>query len=163
MTENERIKQVRKSMNLTLETFGQRVGVTKAAISRVENGFRSVTDQMRRSICREFGVNEDWLLTGEGEMFVHAPSSDVGALAEKYRLTPEAQVMIERFIQLSPEIQKGILDYILDVAAVINGERPGQSKAEKLAQYAKELDEAEEAAERSSASQTSDGDTAKMA
>ena len=163
MTENERVKLVRNEKSLTQDDFGNAIGVTRAAIANIENGKRNVTDQMRRSICREFGVNEDWLLTGEGDMFAHTAASDVGALAEKYRLTPEAQVMIERFIRLGPEVQKGILDYILDVAAVINGERPGQSKAEKLAQYAKELDEAEEAAERSSASQTSDGDTAKMA
>ena len=160
MTENERIKEVRAETNLTMEEFGKRIGVTRATISRIESGKITVTGQVHRSICREFGVNEDWLLTGEGEMFVHAPSSDVGALAEKYRLTPEAQVMIERFIQLSPEIQKGILDYILDVAAVINGTNNRElTKEEKVAGYRRELDEEEEAAERSSALQTQSDDT----
>lgn len=66
---NERIRELRKHLNLTLEEFGKKVGVTKAAIGRIEKGERSVTDQMFLSICREFNVNEEWLRTGDGEMF----------------------------------------------------------------------------------------------
>ena len=85
-------------------------------------------------------------------------------IAEKYNLSPEVRILIERFIVLRPEIQKGIMDYVLDVANVINGMYSTElTKAEKLAQYKKELDEAEEAAEKSSVSQTPDGDTEKMA
>lgn len=65
---NERIKEIRKYHNLTLEKFGERLGVGKTAISRLENGVNNVTDQMIKSICREFAVNEHWLRTGEGDM-----------------------------------------------------------------------------------------------
>lgn len=68
MNPNERVCDVRNHFNLTLEAFGKRLGVTKVAISNIEKGNRSLTDQMCRAICREFGVNEVWLLTGEGEM-----------------------------------------------------------------------------------------------
>ena len=67
---NERIRQLRKSLGLTLEEFGAKVGVTKTAVSRLENGERNLTDQMFLSICREWNVNEEWLRTGEGDMFV---------------------------------------------------------------------------------------------
>lgn len=67
---NERIKELRKSLNLTLEKFGDRLGVTKVTVSRLENGERNVTDQMFKSICREFNVSENWLRTGKGEMYV---------------------------------------------------------------------------------------------
>ena len=67
---NERIRQLRKSLGLTLEEFGAKVGVGKTAISNIENGNRNLTDQMFLSICREWNVNEEWLRTGEGEMFV---------------------------------------------------------------------------------------------
>ncbi len=70
MTQNERVKEVRKSLNLTLEKFGERVGVGKTAISNIEKGNRNLTEQMTKSICREFGVDYIWLTTGEGEMFV---------------------------------------------------------------------------------------------
>ena len=66
---NERIKVLRKELGLTLDKFGERLGVTKTTISRLENGINNVTEQMIKSICREFNVNENWLRTGEGEMF----------------------------------------------------------------------------------------------
>lgn len=70
MTQGERIKEVRNSLGLTLEKFGEKLGVTKTAISRIEKGERSLTEQMTKSICREFSVDYIWLTTGEGEMFV---------------------------------------------------------------------------------------------
>ena len=68
---NERIKQIRTSLNLTLEKFGERLGVTKTAISNIEKGNRSVTEQMFKSVCREYNVNPQWLATGEGDMFIN--------------------------------------------------------------------------------------------
>ena len=72
MTQGERIKDVRNSLGLTLEKFGEKLGVTKTAISRLEKGERSLTEQMTKSICREFSVDYMWLTTGEGEMFVES-------------------------------------------------------------------------------------------
>lgn len=66
---NERIKFLRKKLGLTLDKFGERLGVTKTTISRLENGVNNVTEQMIKSICREFDVNEGWLRTGEGDPF----------------------------------------------------------------------------------------------
>ena len=68
-SENERIKEVRKTMNLTLEAFGQRVGMKKSSLSHMENGTNAVSGQLRTAVCREFHVREEWLRTGEGEMF----------------------------------------------------------------------------------------------
>lgn len=70
MTQGERVKEVRKSLGLTLEKFGARLGVTKQTVSRIENGVNNVTEQMTKAICREFNVDYVWLTTGEGEMFV---------------------------------------------------------------------------------------------
>ena len=70
MTQGERIKEVRNSLGLTREKFGDRLGVTKVAISNIEKGNRNLTEQMTKSICREFSVDYIWLTTGDGEMFV---------------------------------------------------------------------------------------------
>lgn len=68
---NERIKYLRKEMlKLTQEKFGERLGVGKSVLSQIENGRSGVTEQMFRSICREFSVNEDWLRNGTGDPFV---------------------------------------------------------------------------------------------
>lgn len=72
MTQNERIKEVRKSLGLTLEKFGERIGLKKSAVSLIENGKNSVTDANVKAICREFNVDYIWLTTGEGEMFVES-------------------------------------------------------------------------------------------
>ncbi|MCI6356132.1 MAG: helix-turn-helix domain-containing protein [Gemmiger formicilis] len=66
---NKRIKMVRKSKGLTLEKFGERIGITASACSTIENGKNNASDQTIRSICREFNVSENWLRTGEGEMY----------------------------------------------------------------------------------------------
>lgn len=70
MTQGERVKEIRKSLGLTLEKFGEKLGVGKTAISKIEKEENNLTEQMTKSICREFGVDYIWLTTGEGEMFV---------------------------------------------------------------------------------------------
>lgn len=65
---NNRIKQLRKDQGLTLEAFGSRIGVTRAAVSNIENGRSNPSDQLILSICREFKVKEEWLRDGTGEM-----------------------------------------------------------------------------------------------
>ena len=70
MTQGERVKEIRKSLSLTLEKFGERIGVGKSTISDIENGRRSLSEHMTKSICREFNVDYIWLTTGDKEMFL---------------------------------------------------------------------------------------------
>lgn len=70
MTCGERVKELRKTLGLTLEKFGEPLGVTKVAISNIENDNRNMTEQMTKAICREYNVSEEWLRNGTGEMFV---------------------------------------------------------------------------------------------
>lgn len=69
MDEGRRVRELRKELQLTLEKFGKPLGVGKTAISKIENGERGLTDRMILAICREYNVDENWLRTGEGEMF----------------------------------------------------------------------------------------------
>ena len=66
----DRIKQVRKSQNLTQTAFGDIIGVKGNTITNYETGLRNPTDAVIKSICREFGVSEEWLRTGKGNMLV---------------------------------------------------------------------------------------------
>ena len=70
MTQNERVKEIRQTLNLTLEKFGEPIGLKKSALSLIENGMNSLTDANIKAICREFGVDYIWLTTGDGEMFI---------------------------------------------------------------------------------------------
>lgn len=65
-----RIKQIRKDHKLTQVEFGERIGVKGNTVTNYETGLRNPTDAVILAICREFGINKDWLLTGEGEMKV---------------------------------------------------------------------------------------------
>lgn len=74
MTLGERIKKLRKELDLTQQEFADRIGIKRNSIAQVELG-RNTSDQTIISICREFNVNEAWLRTGEGEMFVQMTRS----------------------------------------------------------------------------------------
>ncbi len=65
----DRIKELRKALQLTQSEFGERLGVGKTAISKIERGDNGTTEQTLRSICREFGASYVWLTTGAGSMF----------------------------------------------------------------------------------------------
>lgn len=114
---NERIKELRKALGLTLEKFGERLGVSRAALSNIENGNRSVTDQMFKSVCREFSVNEEWLRTGEGNMFL-IPDDEDAALVSEVLENPDVKFyqmmlnMVRTYKQLSPESKKVVEDFI---------------------------------------------------
>lgn len=66
---NERIRLLRKELGLNQSDFGNKIGVKQGTVAGYESGARTPLDAVVSSICREFDVNEEWLLTGEGEMF----------------------------------------------------------------------------------------------
>ena len=121
---NDRLRLVRKSLRMTQEEFGRRVGVKGAAISKLESGDRNLTDQMAITLCREFRINETWLRTGEGEMFTPINNGVIAQLAKEYDLDEISQRTLEIFINLPPEYQrtlKAVARYLLDEAKQ-NGE-----------------------------------------
>ncbi len=70
MHTGERIKYLRTELlHLTLEELGSILGLGKSALSKLERGENNPTPQLTKSICREFGVREEWLRDGEGEPF----------------------------------------------------------------------------------------------
>lgn len=69
ITINEQIKLLRKTLDLTQQKFADRIGLKQNSIALIESGKRNISDQAILSICREFHVNDEWLRTGEGDMF----------------------------------------------------------------------------------------------
>lgn len=74
---NSRIKELRKALKLNQAEFGDRIGLKQSAVANYESGTRSPLDAVISSICKEYKVNESWLRTGEGEMFVSRPEEDI--------------------------------------------------------------------------------------
>ena len=79
---NARIKELRKTLKLTQEEFGSRVGVKGNTIGNYELSLRNPSDAIIPSMCREFNVNEDWLRHGKGEMFLPV-EDEVGEIVSK--------------------------------------------------------------------------------
>lgn len=106
-TYGERLRKLRKHFGLTLEQFGNRLGVQRNTISRLEREVNGLTDQMATAICREYGVSEKWLRDGDGEMFVSLSRSEkiarfAGELMREE--TPEfRRQIIEIFADLNDE------------------------------------------------------------
>ena len=97
---NERIKTLRKSLGLTLEKFGERIGIKKNSLSQIENGKNNVTEQVFKSICREFNVNENWLRNGEGKMFLPTDrKSEINKLTQQL-LNEESDSFKNRFVNM---------------------------------------------------------------
>lgn len=78
---NQRIRAVRESLGLSQEKFALSIDLTKNYISLVETGKRQLADRTIADLCRVYNVNEHWLRTGEGEMYVvHTVEDALGDL-----------------------------------------------------------------------------------
>jgi len=85
-----RVRTVRQSLNLTQREFAKQVGLAQTALSMIEVGKNSLTDKILKLICAEFGVNETWMRTGNGEMMKESPRlKELGDILVD--LTPETQ------------------------------------------------------------------------
>lgn len=104
MTQGERVKELRKTLSLTLEKFGQRIGVGKSTVSDLENGRRSFSEHMTKSICREFSADYMWLTTGEGEMFIDSDDDFIERIDRIMAGEDEARKNLFKFmLELSDE------------------------------------------------------------
>lgn len=115
MTQGERVRSVRKELNLTLEKFGEKLGVSKGAISAIEIGTRNLTEQMTKSICREYNVNYDYLVNGEGEMFDDLPQTVLDELCMQYDCDDFDRVLIEEYLKLNTNDRQIIKNFIKNV------------------------------------------------
>lgn len=119
MRTGERVKEIRKTLNLTLEKFGEKLGVGKTAISKIEKDERNLTDQMAKSICREYNVNYDYLIYEEGEMFSDLPQTILDELCAQYSLNDFDKAIIELYVntplELRQEVKKKMKEFIQKV------------------------------------------------
>lgn len=120
MTIGERIKYLRKKeFCLTMEKFGEKLGVKKNTVSQWESDTNKLPDQMFKSICREFNVNEEWLRDGTGDILI-IPEDETAALVEdlltdKDNVTYRAILsLVKTYQQLSPESKKIVDNFIHD-------------------------------------------------
>lgn len=104
MTQGERIREVRKALGLTLEKFGEKIGMKKNSVSQLENGKNSVTERVVKAICREYNVDYMWLTTGDGEMFIDTDDDFIERIDRIMAGEDEARKSLFKFmLELSDE------------------------------------------------------------
>ncbi|NSE43274.1 helix-turn-helix transcriptional regulator [Dorea longicatena] len=123
MTQGERIKAVRKELGLTLEKFGEKLGAKKNTMSAIETGRNSLTDQMARSICREYNVDYDFLMYGEGEMFTDLPKTIVDELCMQFDLDDFDRAVVEMYLDLPAELRQAIKAKVKDMVQKVDWDK----------------------------------------
>lgn len=109
---NERLKELRKYLNMSQKEFAQKLGITDSGLSKLENEKRNLTEQTIISICREFNVNRAWLVEGIGDMFSNLPETIIDELALQYDLSENEKSLVKRFCKLSKEQRTIIMNWL---------------------------------------------------
>nr|DAP18331.1 MAG TPA: helix-turn-helix domain protein [Caudoviricetes sp.] len=103
---NERVKAIRKDKMLSGEKFGEKIGVKRSAISKIESGLVGLSESNIKAICREFDVNEEWLRYGKGEMYLKLDREDEIAKLTKELLSEEEDSFKNRLISALANLSK---------------------------------------------------------
>ncbi|RHP69030.1 XRE family transcriptional regulator [Clostridium sp. OF03-18AA] len=125
----DRLKRLRKELDLTQEAFASRIGSVQNTITGYESGRRNPSAPVISLICREFDVNEEWLRNGTGEMFAPESNDELEALAKKYNLSNADQVLIEKYVNLKAGSRETIINFMIDVVAALDGAADQNDKA----------------------------------
>ncbi len=114
MTVNERIKELRISQGLTMEQFGERIGIKRSSISLIESGKNNPSDQTIMLICREFGYNEEWLRDGiEPKKPTSDEDMEYGQICAELGISDNrAKQIILNYGRFSPDDKKLFWEYI---------------------------------------------------
>lgn len=116
---HERLKKLRKILDLTQQEFAERIGSKRNTVAKYETAANTPSAAVVSLICREFNVREEWLRNGEGEIFRPKPSDILDQLAYKYKLFNFDYVMIEKFLAMPPDLRRAIYDHFHDVDAAL--------------------------------------------
>jgi transcriptional regulator, XRE family len=108
-----RIKELRNYLGMSGEVFGEKLGLTKQTISRLENGVNGITEQTIKLICQEFNVNEKWLRTGEGEMFEPIDEKELREKLLNDHANPNHDPARAAFIKAVVDLSDTELDIVL--------------------------------------------------
>lgn len=155
----QRVKDIRLTLNKTQEEFGAQIGIKKNSLSQIENGKNALTQQNIVAICKTFHVSENWLRTGEGQMFIEVTRADELARLIEETMSDESGEIKRRIatavLRLTPDQLRACTDWIKETFGLV--EAPAADREltidEKVENYRREL-EAEEEVRRLEASPT---------
>lgn len=113
----ERIKSIRKSLGLTQEQFSDKLNLSRNYIAQLEIGTKVPSDRTISDICREYNINEQWLRTGEGEMYDLPEDRTAAIVADLLdKQSPAYNLIIniiDKYRKLDP-VSQSVIDKFLD-------------------------------------------------
>ena len=124
MSINERLSFIRTQTGLSVRAFATRLNISGSLISNIENGRREITDRTISDICREFNVSEEWLRTGNGEMFVQTDETLIDELAHEYALDDLDKKILAGYLALPAQSKKVFKEFLLNFAQSIGDSQP---------------------------------------
>ncbi|WP_273320584.1 helix-turn-helix domain-containing protein [Vallitalea guaymasensis] len=107
-----RIKELRKILGINQDLFANRISMSRSNLANIENGNVSLTDRVKNNIITEFNVNEEWFVTGKGEVFNNITSNLIDQLIKENSLDEIDKQTLTYFIQLDEASRKQVLGYI---------------------------------------------------
>ncbi len=116
---NIRITELRKVLNLSMEKFGNQVGITKSSINAIEKGRNNPSEQTIMLICKAYNVSPLWLKEGIGDMFLDFPKNELDRIAQDYALDETDKLLIETFLESSESDRKAIKIFLQTFAKKI--------------------------------------------
>ena len=125
---NERIKLLRKALELNQTDFGARIGVKQGTVAAYESGARVPLDSVVVSICREFGVSESWLRSGEGEMFLQlSREEEITKFCMSIIRDPDSEFQ-RQFVPVLARLEPPQWQLLSDMADKLLAQRDAQKK-----------------------------------
>ena len=115
-----RIKKIRQSLKLNQAEFSKLLGMGQSTLGMLEVGKREILDRHIKTICSIFNVNETWLRTGIGEMFIEPDDSAIEQLAKTYNLDEFDQQLLLTYLELPKSYRAILKKYILNLSAKIS-------------------------------------------
>lgn len=155
----KRIKQIRIDTGMTQKEFGETLGLSRDAYANIENNRVKTNNTFIQLLCSVFSVNENWLRTGNGEVYTKTKKDYIETLGKTYSLDELDKAILDNYLSLSIEKRKIIKEYILSVAKQYN-DKNEETKIKALIDkeveaYRKELESEIKGASKSSISNIS--------
>lgn len=143
---SENVRKLREDLNLSREKFGEKLFVSADVINNIERGRVNPNPRLLDGICKTFCVREEWLRTGEGEMYEQNAHTILDQLAEEYRLGPAGRMIVDAALKMYDiggerafvEMIRDLLPVMQDIVAQAEGRAfidaaPQDSTAERSA------------------------------
>lgn len=119
MNINNIIAELRKVLNLSMEKFGNKIGITRNSINAIEKGRNNPSEQTIMLICKAYNVSPLWIKEGIGDMFLDFPKNELDRIAQDFALDETDKILIETFLESSESDRQAIKNFLQTFAKKI--------------------------------------------